>query len=86
MSDCLNCGVAVKDGATCCPECFTPTGYWELEALEVYTNGAEIVVIGVPDDKRHDCDMMGCGTISNHVLAYADVTVAEWQAEAIEDE
>ena len=51
----------------------TPDGFWKLE--NVYTNGYQIVVLGVPPQDSelegppyHNCDEMGCGSL-DHVIA-----------------
>jgi hypothetical protein len=36
------------------------------ESVEAYTNGIDLVVLGSPDE-NHNCDMMGCSSVS-HVL------------------
>jgi hypothetical protein len=46
-----------------------PEGY---SRVQVYTNGAVVVVCGAPDsdDESHDCDEMGCGSVGPHVLHF----------------
>ena len=53
---------------------FTPEGFYPIAA---YTNGYEIVVLGLPecfpeldddDPLAHNCDAMGCGSL-DHVVA-----------------
>ena len=49
---------------------YVPKGYKELEEVTgVFVSDKEIVVTGIPDedDKSHDCDYMGCGSLS-HVI------------------
>jgi hypothetical protein len=42
----------------------------EYSRVDVYTNGAVMVVCGAPesDDESHNCDEMGCGSVGPHVL------------------
>ena len=55
-----------------------PEGYRKLRAIEVWTNGDTLVVLGQPPDEDendpeaeygHDCDVMGCGSFGPHVIA-----------------
>ena len=51
-----------------------PEGYRRLDAHEVWTNGSDLIVLGMPpraDDEEngHNCDEMGCAQC--HVLARA---------------
>ena len=41
----------------------------ELEHVQVYAAGDEVVITGFPDedDESHNCDVMGCSSVS-HVL------------------
>ena len=55
-----------------------PDGFYKIEA---YTNGYQIVILGHPpqDDElpegapAHNCDVMGCGSVGPHVVAYVPV-------------
>ena len=54
-----------------------PEGYKEVENITgVYIDkrDGEIVVCGIPDeeDENHDCDQMGCSSIS-HVLYRSNI-------------
>jgi hypothetical protein len=47
----------------------------ECEIQEVATNGEWVVFLGIPEEEddtaeelRHNCDAMGCGSVSGHVL------------------
>lgn len=51
----------------------------EYEAIEAWTNGKEIVVLGThpteeddPNCERHHCDSMGCSAFGPHVLVRAE--------------
>lgn len=52
----------------------TPEGYYRLMGAEVYSNGKYLVILGDPDpeDDSHNCDAMGCCTMS-HVLFEAEI-------------
>jgi hypothetical protein len=56
------------------PRCSSETRHapdgWKR--VEVYTNGAALVVCGKPDsdDESHNCDEMGCGSVGPHVLHF----------------
>ena len=52
-----------------------PDGYRQLNAQEVWTDGTDVIVLGIPpheDDEEngHNCDDMGCGQC--HVLLRAE--------------
>jgi hypothetical protein len=47
-----------------------PEGFKEIEGVtNVYLSENQIVVVGIPDedDEDHNCDYMGCGSLT-HVL------------------
>jgi len=54
-----------------------PDGFWKVPITEVYTDGFDIVFLGIPptdeldddDPRAHNCDEMGCGSFGPHVLA-----------------
>jgi len=59
---------------------FLPKGYVLLDDVDVYTNGNELVILGeLPSDEvsieeaYHDCDVMGCGSVSRYVIAYGKI-------------
>lgn len=48
-----------------------PEGWEELRADGVYLRGNEIIITGTPrddDDNTHNCDEMGCATLSHVIL------------------
>jgi hypothetical protein len=50
-----------------------PEGFKELKNVtEVFISDSEIVICGIPEseDENHNCDMMGCSSVS-HVLLRA---------------
>ena len=52
-----------------------PKGYKEIEGVtEVFVSDEEIVITGIPDedDESHNCDYMGCGSLS-HVIFRAKI-------------
>jgi len=54
-----------------------PPGYKRWEGVfEVYTNGDTVVLLGDPEE-AHNCDQMGCGSVSNHVIGYAVLATAD---------
>ena len=54
------------------PERMIPKG---SELVECYMTDKEIIVIGMPnsDDESHNCDEMGCGSLS-HVIYRFDIS------------
>lgn len=49
---------------------FIPKGFKEIKNVEgVYVSDNEIVITGIPDpdDEKHNCDTLGCSSVS-HVL------------------
>lgn len=55
-----------------------PEGWAEIEVLEAYRKGRLLVLLGEPIEE-HNCDQMGCGSVSNHVIAYAEITNGQWE-------
>ncbi len=52
-----------------------PEGY---EKMDSYSNGKNLIVLGVPrDDSDHNCDAMGCGTL-DHVVAVIPLVEVDW--------
>ena len=52
-----------------------PAGFEEIENVDgVFISDSEIVITGIPDedDEEHDCDDMGCSSVS-HVLFRATI-------------
>jgi hypothetical protein len=52
-----------------------PQGYRRLAADEVWTDGTDVIVLGLPpnadvEENGHNCDEMGCGQC--HVLLKAE--------------
>jgi len=61
------------------PDLNVPKGYVKLRAIEVWTNGERLVILGEPPDEDecadeygHDCDQMGCGSVGPHVIAIGE--------------
>ena len=63
------------------PEPNVPEGYVKLRAIEVWTNGERLVILGQPPDEdevdpeseyAHNCDAMGCGSFGPHVIAIGE--------------
>jgi hypothetical protein len=53
----------------------TPEGYYRLNAQEVWTDGDDVIVLGIPpreyeEENGHNCDDMGCGQC--HVILRAE--------------
>lgn len=60
------------------PKSFIPE---TASLVECYETATEYIIIGTPesDDETHDCDAMGCGTLS-HVMARIPKAVATGRA------
>ena len=62
-----------KDGFDCLPDGF--------KRIEAYSNGQHLVIVGTPDeaDGAHDCDEMGCGSLS-HVVYRGELPLVAGRA------
>ncbi|HZG83856.1 hypothetical protein [Paenibacillus sp.] len=56
-----------------------PDRFKELENVQVYASDDQVVITGIPDedDESHNCDVMGCSSVS-HVL-YRFAVLPPWQ-------
>jgi hypothetical protein len=70
---------------------FVPEGWVRFDGT-IYTNGSDIVLTGdTPPDEApelaHDCDVMGCGSVSPHVVGKGtiDWDNHEWRSKEIAD-
>lgn len=54
-----------------------PDGFEKLKVSAAYVKDDSIVLLGKPGD-AHDCDLMGCGSASAHVIAYARAGRCDW--------
>jgi len=54
-----------------------PSGFTKLEVYEAYFKGDLLVILGEPSED-HSCDEMGCGSVSNHTIAYAQLQGRDW--------
>lgn len=66
-----------------CNDCTVPEGYMEIVDIEnVYYNpdNGEIVICGIPDsddEELHNCDQMGCGSLSHVLIRCTDRRMIE---------
>ena len=72
-------------------DAYTPEG-WVRFSGTIYTNGSDIVLTGdTPPEEAgelaHDCDVMGCGSVTPHVVGkgVVDWDNHEWRRKEIED-
>ena len=61
-----------------------PPGYFRVEA---YSNGREVVVMGMPhaDDESHNCDAMGCSSVGLHVVYRFPIPESAQSAKSADD-
>lgn len=58
-----------------------PEGFKEISNVDgVYVSDDEIVITGIPDedDESHNCDEMGCGSLS-HVLFRSSIREPQYR-------
>ncbi len=50
------------------PEPSEPDGYRLIGHPNIYSNGHEVIILGMPaEDSDHNCDVMGCSSV-DHVI------------------